>query len=164
MILRAGIIGLPLGSAFGPAILLRALTAAVIGRMENFTAIFLASCGLGAVETIVVWNKGSAELVDPIMFVIVIAALLLQRRNNESRVEDQAISSWQNAANVRPIPRELMRLPEVKWTLRGLRVLFVLFLITLPFMLSEKDTNLAAAVRDLRDHRHLARHPHRLGR
>ena len=146
LILRAGIIGLPLGSAFGPAILLRALTAAVIGRMENFTAIFLASCGLGAVETIVVWNKGSGELVDPIMFVIVIAALLLQRRNSESRVEDQAISSWQNAANVRPIPRELMRLPEVKWTLRGLRVLFVIFLITLPFMLSEKDTNLAAAV------------------
>ena len=107
LILRAGIIGLPLGSAFGPAILLRALTAAVIGRMENFTAIFLASCGLGVVETIVVWNKGSAELVDPIMFVIVIGALLLQRRNKESRVEDQAISSWQNAANVRPIPREL---------------------------------------------------------
>ena len=49
--------------------------------MENFTAIFLASCGLGVVETIVVWNKGSAELIDPIMFVIVIVALLLQRRN-----------------------------------------------------------------------------------
>jgi ABC-type branched-subunit amino acid transport system ATPase component/branched-subunit amino acid ABC-type transport system permease component len=146
LILRAGIIGLPLGSAFGPAILLRALTAAVIGRMENFVAIFLASCGLGAVETIVVWNKGSGDLVDPIMFVIVIAALLLQRRHRESRVEDQAISSWQNAANVRPIPREMLRLPEVKWTLRGLRVLFVCFLIFLPFMLSEKDTNLAAAV------------------
>src|SRR5207248_371569 len=82
-------------------------------------AIFLASCGLGAVEAIVVWNKGSGELVDPIMFVIVIGALLLQRRHRESRVEDQAISSWQNSANIRPIPRELMRLPEVKWTLRG---------------------------------------------
>jgi branched-chain amino acid transport system permease protein len=146
LILRAGIIGLPLGSAFGPTILLRALTAAVIGRMENFVAIFLASCGLGAVEAIVVWNKGSGELVDPIMFVIVIGALLLQRRHRESRVEDQAISSWQNSANIRPIPRELMRLPEVKWTLRGLRVLFVGFLIYLPFLLSEKDTNLAAAV------------------
>ncbi len=93
-----------------------------------------------------IWNKGSAELVDPIMFVIVIGALLLQRRNRESRVDDQATSSWQNAANIRPIPRELLRLPEVKWVLRGLRVLFVAFLIVLPFMLSEKDTNLAAAV------------------
>ena len=39
-----------------------------------------------------------------------------------------------------------MRLPEVKWTLRALRVLFVVFLFALPFVLSEKDTNLAAAV------------------
>jgi len=147
LILRAGIIGLPLGPAFGPQILLRALTAAVVGRMENYAAIFLASLGLGAVETIVYWNRGSADLVDPIMFVIVIGALLLQRRKSrESRVEDQAISSWQNAANVRPIPRELMRLPEVKWTLRGLRLVFVGFLIVLPFMLGEKDINLAAAV------------------
>ncbi|HEY7105732.1 MAG TPA: ATP-binding cassette domain-containing protein [Acidimicrobiia bacterium] len=146
LILRAGIIGLPLGPAFGPQTLLRALTAAVIGRFENFTAIFLASCGLGAVEQIVYWNKGSPDLVDPIMFVIVIAALLLQQRNKESRVEDQAISSWQNAANVRPIPRELLALPEVKWTLRALRVAFVGFLVLLPFLLSEKDTNLAAAV------------------
>ncbi len=112
LILRAGIIGLPLGSAFGPSILLRALTAAVIGRMENFVAIFLASCGLGAVEAIVVWNKGSGELVDPIMFVIVIGALLLQRRHRESRVEDQAISSWQNAANIRPIPASCCGSPK----------------------------------------------------
>ena len=164
LILRAGIIGLPLGSAFGPAILLRVLTAAVIGRMENFTAIFLASCGLGAVETIVVWNKGSGELVDPIMFVIVIAALLLQRRNTESRVEDQAISSWQNAANVRPIPRELMRLPEVKWTLRGLRVLFVVFLVDLAVHAERERHQPGRRGRHLRDHRGLARDPHRLGR
>ena len=146
LILRAGIIGLPLGPAFGPSVLLVALTAAVIGKMENFVAIFLASCGLGAVEQIVLWNTGSSELIAPILFVIVIVALLLQRRNKESRVEDQAISSWQNAANVRPIPRELLALPEVKWTLRAMRLLFVGFLILLPFLLSEKDTNLAAAV------------------
>ena len=70
---------------------------------------FLAACGLGAVEVMIIWNKGSATLVDPVMFVIVIAALLFQRRSRESRVEDQAVSSWQNAANVRPIPRELQR-------------------------------------------------------
>jgi ABC-type branched-subunit amino acid transport system ATPase component/ABC-type branched-subunit amino acid transport system permease subunit len=146
LILRAGIVGLPFGPAFGPAILLRALTAAVIGRMERFTVIFVAACGIGIVEQIVYWNKGSPDLVDPIMFVIVIVALLLQKRNKESRVEDQAISSWQNAANVRPIPRELLALPEVRWTLRALRVAFVGFLALLPFLLGEKDTNLAAAV------------------
>ena len=146
LILRAAILGLPLGSSLGPAILLRALTAAVIGRMERFTVMFLAACGLGIVETMILWNKGSATLVDPVMFVIVVGALLVQRRSKESRVEDQAVSSWQNAANVRPIPRELLGLPEVKWALRGLRVLFVATLIALPFFLGLRDTNLAAAV------------------
>ncbi len=132
--------------------------------MENFTAIFLASLGLGAVETIVVWNKGSAELVDPIMFVIVIGALLLQRRKNrESRVEDQAISSWQNAANVRPIPRELLRLPEVRWTMRALRVLFVAFLIAPPVHAEREGHEPRGGGRDLRHDRDLARTPHRVG-
>src|SRR5207244_618677 len=120
MILRAGILGLPLGSAVGPTILLRALAAAVIGRMENFGVMFLAAAGLGIVETAIIFNEGSATLVDPALFVIVIAVLLLQRRRRESRVQDQASSSWQEVASVRPIPRELASLPEVRWTLRGL--------------------------------------------
>ena len=114
LIMRASILGLPLGSSLGPSILLRALTAAVIGRMERFGVMFLAACGLGVVEVMIIWNKSSSALVDPVMFVIVIGVLLLQRRSKESRVEDQAISSWQNAANVRPIPRELISLPEVQ--------------------------------------------------
>ncbi len=146
LIMRATILGLPLGPSFGPSILLRALTAAVIGRMERFGVMFLAACGLGIVEVMIIWNKGSATLVDPVMFVIVIGVLLLQRRSRESRVEDQAISSWQNAANVRPIPRELLALPEVKWVMRALRVAFVALLIALPFFLGLRDTNLAAAV------------------
>ena len=146
MILRAGILGLPIGSAFGPLILLRALAAAVIGRMENFGVMFGAACGLGIVETAIIWNKGSGTLVDPAIFVIVIAALLVQRRRRESRVEDQAISSWQLAANVRAIPRELAQLPEVKWGIRGLAAVLGLFLLVLPGILSDGNTNLAAAV------------------
>jgi ABC-type branched-subunit amino acid transport system ATPase component/branched-subunit amino acid ABC-type transport system permease component len=146
LILRAAIIGLPLGSALGPAILVRALTAAVIGRMERFSIMFVAACGLGIVEAVIIWNTNADTLVDPVMFVIVLGALLLQRRSKESRVEDQAISSWQNAATVRPIPRELAQLPEVKWALRGLRVVIVAVLVALPFFLGLRDTNLAAAV------------------
>ena len=146
LIFRAAILGLPLGSSLGPAILLRALTAAVIGRMDRFSIMFIAACGLGAVEAVIIWNTGSPTLVDPVMFVIVIGALLFQRRSKESRVEDQAISSWQNAANVRAIPRELASLPEVKWALRALRVVIVAVLIALPFFLGLRDTNLAAAV------------------
>ncbi len=146
MILRAGVLGLPLGSAFGPQILLRALAAAVIGRMENLAVIFAAACAIGVVEVAIIWNEGSALLIDPVLFVIVLGALLLQRRSRESPVDDETLSTWSLAASVRPIPRELARLPEVRWVFRGLRVLFVLALFTLPALLDERYTNLAAAV------------------
>src|SRR4051812_4196043 len=146
MILRAGILGLPIGSAFGPLILLRALAAAVIGRMERFGVMFAAACGLGIVETAIIWNKGSGTLVDPAIFVIVIATLLLQRRRRESRTDDQAISSWQLSANVRAIPRELANLPEVKWGIRGMAAVLGAILLALPLVLSDGNTNLAAAV------------------
>ena len=84
LIMRATILGLPLGSSLGPSILLRALTAAVIGRMERFGVMFLAACGLGMVEVMIIWNKGSSTLVDPVMFVIVIGVLLFQRRSRGS--------------------------------------------------------------------------------
>ena len=114
--------------------------------MENFAAIFLAACGIGVLETLVLWNTGSSELVDPALFVIVLVTLLFQRRNRESCVEDQTISSWQNAASVRPIPRELAALPVVRWTMRAVRVAVLGFVLLLPFVLSETNINLAAAV------------------
>ena len=90
-------------------------------------------------------EHGSSELVDPALFVIVLVTLLFQRRNRESRVEDQTISSWQNAASVRPIPRVSAAFPVVRWTMRAVRVAFRLLLL-LPFVLSETNINLAAAV------------------
>jgi ABC-type branched-subunit amino acid transport system ATPase component/ABC-type branched-subunit amino acid transport system permease subunit len=146
MILRAGVLGLPLGTAFGPQVLLRALAAAVIGRMENLAVIFAASCAIGMVEVAVLWNEGSATLIDPALFVLVLVALLLQRRNRESPADDESISTWSQAASVRPVPRELARLPEVRWLFRGLKVVLVVALLLLPAALDERYTNLAAAV------------------
>jgi ABC-type branched-subunit amino acid transport system ATPase component/ABC-type branched-subunit amino acid transport system permease subunit len=146
MILRGGIIGLPIGAAIGPSVLLRALAAAVIGRMENFGVMFGAACGLGILETAIIWNEGNGTLVDPVIFMVLIAALLVQRRRRESRTEDQAISSWQNIDQIRPIPRELRSLPEVRWVGVGLGALGALLVLALPLVLDDGHTNLAAAV------------------
>ncbi len=145
MILRAGTIGLPLGPALGPSILVKALAAAVIGKMENFPVMFAAACGIGIIEVSAQWNDQTA-LVDPALFIIIIGTLLVQRRHRESRVDDQAVSSWQDSTNVRQIPRELARLPEVRWAFRMLRLVVVAVAIALPFMLDDQRTNLAAAV------------------
>jgi ABC-type branched-subunit amino acid transport system ATPase component/ABC-type branched-subunit amino acid transport system permease subunit len=144
MILRAGILGLPFGSAFGPSILLRALTAAVIAKMESFPLMVLAAMGLGVIEASILWDRGTTTVLDPILFVIVIVALLVQRRRPESRVDDQSLSSWQQATLVRPIPPELADLPEVRWGRRALVALLVVVALVLPLALDLAQTNLAA--------------------
>ena len=74
--LRAGIVGLPLGQVLGPAILLRALAAAVVGRMERLPTIAVAAIVLGIVEQAVVWHWEEPAYVDPVLFVVVLVALL----------------------------------------------------------------------------------------
>jgi branched-chain amino acid transport system permease protein len=144
--LRAGIIGLPIGSVLGPTILVRALAAAVIGRMERLPTIFAASVGLGVIESAIVYVTGRAFLVDPILFVIVLGALLLQRRGRAGRVDDDQTSSWQAAREVRPVPRELGRLPEVRIGRAALTTLFAALLVALPLLLDDGQVNLAGVV------------------
>lgn len=78
MLLRAGVVGLPIGTVFGPGIFLRALGAALIGR-ERLGMIFVASAGLGIVEQAVFWSTGRAILVDPIVAGVILVVLLVQR-------------------------------------------------------------------------------------
>jgi len=146
LILRAGVVGLPIGSALGLPILVRALAAAVIGRMEKLPTIFVASLGIGIIEEAVVWHTRRGLLVDPVLFVVIIAALLFQRRQQGSRVEDQSISTWRTTSEVRPVPRELARLPEVRWGFIGLGTALGLLAIGLPFFIGEGKTNLLSAL------------------
>ena len=146
ILLRAGIVGLPLGQAVGPGILLRALAAGVIGRMERLPVIFGACVALGVVEQSIVYSTGQAAYVDPILFLVVLGALLFQRRTGSSRVEDAQQSTWQAAKTVRPIPRELAGLKDVVWSLRGLRWAGVAGLLALPLVLTDSKINLAGVI------------------
>jgi branched-chain amino acid transport system permease protein len=146
ILLRAGIVGLPLGSAVGPGILLRALAACVIGRMEKLPTIFVASVALGIIEQSIVFSTGQAGYVDPILFLVVLGALLLQRRSGASRLEDAQQSSWQAAKAVRPIPRELVSLIEVRRAIVGLKIAMVAALVAVPLVLPESRVNLAGVI------------------
>jgi branched-chain amino acid transport system permease protein len=141
--LRAGIVGLPLGTVLGPAILLRALAAAVIGGMERLPTIVVAAVALGIVEQSVVWGWGQRSYVEPVLFVIVLAALLLTPagRGLRSRVEP---STWRAVREPRPVPRELARLPEVRAAGIGGILLVAVALVALPAFLSESRVNLVS--------------------
>jgi len=142
--LRAGIVGLPIGSVLGPAILLRSLAAAVIGRMEHLPTIFYASVGIGILEQAILWDTGRSIITAPVLFVVILGALLLQRRDRSKR-SDEA-SSWQAARAFRPVPDELLHLPEIRYGLRAMKVVGVLVLLALPLVLSESRVNLAALI------------------
>ena len=146
LFLRAGIVGLPIGVVLGPAILLRALAAAVVGRMERLTTIAVAAIGIGIIEESVVWHWGQTAYVDPVLFLVVMAALFLVPSGSGRRAGEDDVSTWRAAREVRPVPRELARLPEVrygKWALGGAITLFV---VTLPLWLSDADLNLASLI------------------
>jgi ABC-type branched-subunit amino acid transport system ATPase component/ABC-type branched-subunit amino acid transport system permease subunit len=142
--LRAGIVGLPLGVVLGPAILLRALAAAVIGGMERLATIAFAAIVLGVVEQAVVWHWREPAYVDPVLFVVVLVALLVARRPSRTRAGDA--STWRAAREVRPIPAALRRVREIRIARWVLPALVVLALVAVPAVLTERQVNLAGAI------------------
>jgi branched-chain amino acid transport system permease protein len=141
-LLRLPIQGVSIGGALGPALLLRALAAAVLGRME-MPRTFGFALVLGAVEQAVLFVTGRTLIVDGVMFGLILAGLLLQRRDRLfSRADEAGASSWASVREVRPIPRELRDLPIVRRTLVGGAVVGALLLVLYPLRMSPHDVNL----------------------
>jgi branched-chain amino acid transport system permease protein len=118
-VLKAPFSGVVPGAASaGPIVLLPALAAAVVARMESLPIAFVAGIGLGVMEQVVGWNtSGSPTLQNALFLVVILAALLLQR-GKLSRAEESGTSSWSATAVLKPIPEELRRVPEVLWAKR----------------------------------------------
>jgi len=143
ILLRAGVVGLPIGSALGVSVLMRTLAAAVVGRMERMPTIVVASILLGVVEQAAVYHTGNTDMVDLTIFLVVLAALLLRRREFTSRIQEAATSTWAALREVRPVPPELSRLPEVVWARRALLVAGVALVLALPALMGEAKLDLA---------------------
>ncbi|HEY3670129.1 MAG TPA: ATP-binding cassette domain-containing protein [Acidimicrobiia bacterium] len=141
--LRAGIVGLSLGTVLGPSLLLPALAAAVIGRMERLPTIAAAAIALGIVEQSVLWGWNEPSDVYPVLFVVVVAAVWLTPAGSGLRARLEP-STWRAVREPRPVPRELARLPEVRITRALLVGAAALALALVPVVFTESRTNLAA--------------------
>jgi branched-chain amino acid transport system permease protein len=147
MWLRAGAVGLPIGTVLGPTFLLLALAAVVIGRMERFAVIAAAAVALGILDKAITFQpENNPAFNDAILFLVILGALLVTRRPSRGRVGADQVSTWQAAREVRPIPRELKRLPEVQLARWVLLAAVGAFLVTLPLWLDESRINLAAII------------------
>ncbi|HEV2370453.1 MAG TPA: ATP-binding cassette domain-containing protein, partial [Acidimicrobiales bacterium] len=124
------VLGLQIGSISGPEALLPPLAAAVIGRFESLPTTVLAAVGIEIFEQAVFWNYPRSSFVELSLFVVILVALVMQRRR-ATRVEDSDLGGYVAVREVRPVPAILARLPEVRalkgsvWGLVGVIVLLV---------------------------------------
>ena len=132
-------------SGGGDALLLRTLAAAVIGRMENLPRTIAAALGIGVFESLATWTSSNVTLVDASLVGVIVIALLAQR-GTLSRMVEGSLSSFKAVREIRPIPAELRKLPEIRLGQRGLQLLIVAFALVFPLLVKTSDTYLAALV------------------
>ncbi len=134
VILRVPILGFASFSSVsggGNALLLRILAAAVIARMEKLPTAVVAAIGIGIFEELASSEFSNTNVVDALLVGVILVALLVQRDAFRRAVET-GISSWKAVREVRPVPEELRRIPEVVWGSRILRGGLLLVAATLP--------------------------------
>ena len=142
VLLRLPIQGVAIGQVLGPSLLLRALAAAVIGRMESLPRTFAAAVVLGIVEQAVLFETGRTIVVDAVLFGVILVALLVERGGVTDRARDLGASSWAALREVRPIPRELATQPVVRGVTLGLGAVIALALLVVPLGWSPSRVNL----------------------
>lgn len=124
---------------FGLSTLLRGLAPAVVARMDSLPIAAAAGIAVGMFEEAVRWATRQAATVDLALLVIVVVALLLQRRG-EARVDTEAGSSWEATEEIRGIPHELAGLGTVKRGVRRFLWLIAGVLAFYPWVMSPSQT------------------------
>jgi branched-chain amino acid transport system permease protein len=145
LFLRAGILGVPLGSALSIIALVQALAALVIGRLRNLPTVATSAIALGVLESGVAWNASSPLLVAPIVGIAVLVALLLQRRRYGRADQDDG-SSWSLADEIRALPPRVAHLPLVRLMRWGTGFLILAGLVAIPLFLRTDQIIKATAV------------------
>ena len=132
-------------SGGGDELLLFTLAAAVIGRMESLPRTAVAAVAIGIYQSLATWTFANTTFVDATLVVVIVVALLVQK-DAYRRVSGSLGSTWRDIASVRPIPRQLARLPEVRWSMRALAVALLAGAALLPVLLTTSQTYLAALI------------------
>jgi len=136
-VLQAPFRGAAPSAAAGPAVLLPALAAAIVARMESLPKAFAAAVGLGVMQELVRWNTNTPSLVDVAILVVILVALLLGERGR-SRAHD-ADGGWRNTDLVRSLVPAIASLGIVRWTKHIGLLLLVVAAVLLPLALGPSD-------------------------
>ena len=132
-ILTAPTQGFTTADSFGPELLLRAMTAAVVARMNSLPVAMFGGIGLGVLEQILLWNYPQSGLVEVALFVIILAVLILQPQR---RGRDEEKGSWAAVQALRPLPRRALEIPALRRLRPSLLIVSLVVLILLPAVIS----------------------------
>src|SRR6185312_11111170 len=103
---QSPLIGVPSDASLGFDTLLYALAAALIAKMERIGLAIGAGLAIGVIIFSTIGSTGDSSTAEGIMFLLIVGALLLQRRGL-SRAQDSGEGTWQSVRMYRPVPREL---------------------------------------------------------
>lgn len=143
--LRAPLVGLPIGTITGPSILLPALAAAVIARMESLPIAFGAGIALGVVDLSTFYSTKDSRLSAAVLLPVILVALLLQR-GAFSRAGEAANASYRAVHEPKGVPVQLRHLKEVVLGQRVVAVLVAAAALGLPFLVGPLYQNDASLV------------------
>ena len=133
LFLRSSIFGLPVGGQLGVLFFLRALTAAVVGKLTDLKTVLVTSIVLGILQQGIVWNTDSPMRGNALMAAVCAAIILLAlvaRRQSYSRFD--SLRETLSMGETRPIPPELKQLKEIKIGKAIIVLLFAGFLFMIP--------------------------------
>ncbi|HWC33597.1 MAG TPA: ATP-binding cassette domain-containing protein [Mycobacteriales bacterium] len=113
-ILTAPTQGFLSGDSFGPSLLLRAMTGAVVARMTSLPRALVAGIGLGVIEQVLLYHyPRSPGVIELTLFIVIVGGLLLQRQRTG---RDDEKGSWAAVQAWRPVPEQLRQI----WLVRNL--------------------------------------------
>jgi branched-chain amino acid transport system permease protein len=137
VLLRASVVSLPVAATLSFGILLTALAALVLGNLTDLLAVGASAVAVGLLEQGVLYNSPD-EMVAPVLGGVIIV-VMLARRLGTSRAAADVTAAWQASEEVRPIPAELRRLPEVRAARAGALLLAAVVVLGFPLVVGSSN-------------------------
>ncbi len=133
LVLRAPTLGIAPSVMLGPDVLLAALAAAILGRMESMPKAFGAAMALGVLDQTIRWNTNNPEMLSVVTLAVILIGLLTQARGR-SRAHD-ADSGWKDAELIRPVSPLIAAMTPVRVAKWSMAALLVAAVVLIPMIL-----------------------------
>jgi ABC-type branched-subunit amino acid transport system ATPase component/branched-subunit amino acid ABC-type transport system permease component len=112
-ILSAGVQGFHSNLLAGPESLVVPLAAAVVAGFDSLPVAFVASLGISITQQAIFWSYPQSSVVDLVIFAIILLALLVRHRRT-TQVDREDLGAFAALSEPRPLPKQVLRLPEVR--------------------------------------------------